>query len=248
MQFIFILTQIIILSSCTLNGINFNKFFLFTPNVNLQQEQKNSNFNIKNISIETKLFEDIDEAKNINVVISYPEVHGLIDEEFQTKINDLFKEMAFFNYIPDVKDIPEITGFHLSERYEYFITHQNILSIQFYTNYDYSTATHPWQDMTGYNINLETGDILKLSDVIDTGIEFHNLFKRGVFTCDRISHEDISEWGYYDKWLKYLHDDNIYSFYLTEDSFNLIVGVSHVEGDYWVFSAEYQNIKNILKI
>ena len=191
------------------------------------------------ISIETMRFEEIDEANSIYVRIEYPRINGMADEKLQAEINLGLKEMGFRYYAE------EDSGLSLENSYAFSLISSGILSVRFHTSFYHSGAAHPWQDMQAANIDLASGKQLKLSDVVELGDPFNALFKSGKFVSGWDSHENIIEFGRYDNWLNYIDGDDYGNFYLTVDSFGMIVYVAHAAGDFWTLEIPYEEIKDL---
>lgn len=76
------------------------RYIINTKNTTKKSTQNKKNENLQDIDFEfiTKKICQSDKTKQINIDISYPEIHNFSDENKQKTINDLIKEAALNPY------------------------------------------------------------------------------------------------------------------------------------------------------
>lgn len=188
--------------------------------------------------------------------IKYPKVSGISDSKKQEEINNTLKDGALkvFKYYDNSDGLLE-----LNISYKIVLMDKNILSIQ-YSGIGYvSTAAHPNNLFYTTNINIKTGNRLRLNDIINIDKDFAEKFMSGKFKAldpqknEAIKH--LSAETIFDYFKEADSLDNTGSnkqsdafSYLTPDSLGISISVSHSTGDHAEFEIKYKDIKDNIKV
>ncbi|GLC81729.1 polysaccharide deacetylase family protein [Lacrimispora brassicae] len=192
--------------------------------------------------------------KEQNINISYPSVSGMQDTEKQKKINDLLKSMAF-QELADFSGNEKYNTEGISISLDNNISYQsdNYLSVNFTGDVILKEAAYPRSIFTTMNIDLNSGNRVRLSDVISIDNNFVNMVRKTLNSyIDKnsvwaIVYNDFLEHD--DNYLLDLFreadsefDDDCYS-YFTNDGLGLSFATSHTAGDHFEIELKYEDIK-----
>jgi hypothetical protein len=184
-----------------------------------------------------------------NIKINYPQLTKSSDHQKEKTINQLIKKEAIkvLNYyLPDLQDLT------LEINYEIKSKSPSLLSIQ-YTGVGYMNgAAHPNNHYYTTNIDIETGTILKLKDMINIDENFVDNLKQNAKSM-KPEHQGILSSIHPSDLLNMLTNadslDNIGTenqsdtfSYFTSDSLGISIPVSHAKGDHAEFEITYQAI------
>lgn len=220
-----------------------------TPNN--QQESDNSN----DINYKITELNDSKSDDKLNYNIKYPQISGLSDNDKQKKINSTLKGEALkvLKYYENPYGSVE-----LNIDYEIVLKNTNILSIQYSGLGSVSNAAHPNSLFFTTNINIKTGDRLRLKDIVIIDKNFANKFLNGGFKALWPEHSKVLENFTIEKIQERFKEadslDNIgtekqsdvYS-YFTTDSLGISISVGHAMGDHAEFEIKYQDMKGNIK-
>ncbi|HEX9061681.1 MAG TPA: hypothetical protein VF941_15980 [Clostridia bacterium] len=188
--------------------------------------------------------------------IKYLKVSDLSDVKRQEQINNILKDEALkvFRYYDNSDGILE-----LNISYKIVLMDKDILSIQ-YSGIGYvSTAAHPNNLFYTTNINMRTGNKLRLNDIINIDKDFAEKFISGKFKAlephknEAIKHLSIETILAYFKEADSLDNtgsnkqSDVFS-YLTPDSLGISISISHSTGDHAEFEIKYKDIKDNIKV
>lgn len=191
--------------------------------------------------VRTYLYTYYDDRMDIDITIEYPQISLSFgyDDELEEKINTKLKNAVFFPY---GYEEGESVWNPLDEAYaditrNYVITREdeNYFSMRIFEDHYYRGANHPNQFERGLTINMKTGEVLQLQDVVGSDRTPMSLLDTGAFHClwswkdGNESDEEAAE-----NWMNQLHDswtnDSLASldsyFYLTQDGLGLITEIS----------------------
>ena len=165
-----------------------------------------------------------DERLDINITIEYPEI-SLSDEALEEKVNEALREAFFYGYYSEDRLYPEESVYTYIGR-SYLVTREDegYFSVCIYEgNYTRGTV-HPNEWESGVTIDMKTGEVLHLEDVIGEGRSVKSLLESGAFESliswegeqtqdwiDRLDLEEDEPPSEYDSY-----------FYLTEDGLGII--------------------------
>lgn len=165
-----------------------------------------------------------DERLNIDIVVEYPQV-SLSDEEQEETVNEELKN-AFFH--DDYLENSLFPGSEINTWIDrnYMITREDerYLSMRIYTNAFTRGSAHSGEWERGITIDLQTGEVLHLEDVIGKERSVKSLLESGVF-------ESLWSWmgQSAEDWIAELQleeeeslSDYDSHFYLTEDGIGFI--------------------------
>lgn len=192
------------------------------------------------------LYSYYDDRMDLYITIEYPQI-DLDDKTLEKQINEELRKAFFYSYDYDEE------GSLLNPREEmygeitrnYVITRQDetYFSLRIYEYNDFRAANHPNEFETGITINMKTGEVLGLQDVIGENWTPLLLLETGAFHCLLEEGENDEEAGseslmqiMQDQWERYeryatleeLHRDMKSCFYVTPDGLGLITNVIHM--------------------
>lgn len=187
--------------------------------------------------------------------IKYPQISGLSDTNRQKKINNTLKDEAIkvLKYYEDPYGSVE-----LSIDYKVVLKNTNILSIQYTGVGSVSNAAHPNSLFFTTNINIKTGERLRLKDIVNIDKNFANKFLNGEFKALRPEQSEalkhLSNMDVQDNFNEADSLDNIGTekqsdvfSYFTNDSLGISISVGHALGDHAEFEIKYQDLKDNIK-
>lgn len=103
---------------------------------------------------------------------------------------------------------------------------ERLLSLRIYESSDFQAAAHPSDWYTGLTIDLETGKVLTLRDILGPERTVEDLLDSGAFRCDQVWTESLDREGAERLQIQEaktrIRPDSTEDFYLTEDSLGLI--------------------------
>lgn len=165
-----------------------------------------------------------DERLNIDIVVEYPQV-SLSDEERGEVVNEELKN-AFFHddYLEDSLFPGSKINTWIDRNYKITREDERYLSMRIYTNAFTRGSAHPGEWEHGITIDLQTGEVLHLEDVIGKERSVKSLLESGAF-------ESLRSWmgQSTEDWIAELQleeeeplSDYDSHFYLTEDGIGFI--------------------------
>ncbi len=190
--------------------------------------------------------------------INYPQVSGLSNGNILKTINGNIKNEALkvLKYYDDPDGWLESAEVNI----KHVITMRSpaVLSIQYYGLGEISNAPHPHNLFYTTNINIRTGEVIRLKDIVKIDEAFARSFISGKFKAENDFQAEALELLDIESILSSFREadrmDNIgtvghsYVFsYFTEDSLGISIPVPHTIGDHAEFEIKYQDITdNIL--
>jgi hypothetical protein len=194
-----------------------------------------------------------------NVIINYPQINGLSNVSKQSAINKLIKDEAQAYISNGVED-----NLNLEIDYKITLSNENVLSIQYSGLAILEQAAHPSHLFYTTNIDMNTGKTIKLTDLLKVNESLVNSFKKGKLVHnitfddekDKLQYESnikesvnnignnelLSQFEKSDS--KEKMSESGASFYLTEDSIGISIGVGHAAGDHVEYEMKYTDVKN----
>ncbi|MDW2798268.1 hypothetical protein RZO55_11860 [Clostridium boliviensis] len=240
-KYIIVLIFIFLFCICIV-GIYIN----YTNNTIKKVVQNKKNENSQDIDFEfiTKKYSQYDKTKQINIDISYPEIHNFSDKKKQKIINDLIKEAALnpYNSISN-NDQGIVQGTSWSIDYNIIYVTDSVISIIFegYLYVQDNANGINWIYST--NINLISGKKIKISDI------FYNTFKDKLnFNYFKSIDTDTqdAEQSALDELFNYHKNDFDNSddnFYFTKDKFIIILPIDN----YYRFASDYSDLLSTMR-
>lgn len=211
--------------------------------------------------VRVKLYTYYDERLDIDITIEYPSVslNGSYNDdtilELQNKINEEIKNAVFYGYWSDSYNDGVL---HPSDEMYTYIGRQflitrmddDYLSMRIYEYNDVRGANHPNEWETGITIDMRTGEVLTLADVVGEERTMSELIESNAFRC---------LWEWYDgnpeeekgksseEWMTNVRedvaDDSLSDFdtyfYITDTSLGLVTFVSRY---YTCIEAEFSDL------
>lgn len=191
-----------------------------------------------------------DERLDVDIDIQYPQVElEKGKEEMEEAINEKLREAFFYGYDWDEEVNLLVPGEHMYSEIErrYMITREDerYLSMRIYEYNSYRHANHPNDWETGITLDMRTGEIVRLEDVLGSDeieeLTLKELLEKGNFRC-------LWEWEPEDKgWIEELKEEHGHSllsdyepdFYLTDTGLGLITSLSRY---YTCLEADYKDL------
>lgn len=186
------------------------------------------------------LYSYYDDRMDIDIIIEYPQIY-LDDKTLEKQINEELRNAFFYSYDYDEE------GSLLNPRDEmygeitrnYVITRQDetYFSMRIFEYNDFRASNHPNEFESGITINMKTGEILGLQDVIGENWTPLSLLETGAFHCLLGEEEDeslmqnaLDQWERYERYatLEELDRDMKSCFYVTPDGLGLITNWGHM--------------------
>lgn len=184
------------------------------------------------ISVTAEYYEDISEETGRTVTINYPQLHGLENIELQNEINEKLRP-------PHYEGDDVVDELLLEVWFRYALISDRILSVRFHRFTQRAKTMRPYSSMHTLNVDLETGEYLVLSDIVEADERLRGLFDNKKFLPTRF--ERFDEIGEQENLY-----DRIYTFYLTEDSLGVVAGQSASAGGYVELEIPYADIEDLL--
>jgi hypothetical protein len=184
-----------------------------------------------------------------NIKINYPQLTKSSDQQKEKTINQILKKEAIkvLNYY-----LPEVQDLTLEINYEIKSKSPSLLSIQ-YTGVGYMNgAAHPNNHYYTTNIDIETGTILQLKDMINIDENFVDNLKQNAKSMKPEHHGILNSIHPSDLLNMLTNADSLDNIgtenqsdtfsYFTSDSLGISIPVSHAKGDHAEFEITYQAI------
>lgn len=183
------------------------------------------------------LYTYYDDRMDVYITIEYPQV-SLEDDELEERINAALREAFFYTYYSEEKEWNPCGMAYGDINRNYVITREDetYFSMRIFEYNSFRGANHPNEWETGITINMQTGEVLQLRDVIGDDRTLVSLLDTGAFQClwfwEDGSNEESSESWLQDVREQWENDDSDSldkmdsDFYLTQDGLGLITSVS----------------------
>ncbi|QMV40484.1 polysaccharide deacetylase family protein [Cohnella cholangitidis] len=205
-----------------------------------------------------RLYEVTSETyRNQDLILSYPQIIGLGDRAKEQAINKTLKNEAL-KVESLYADADE--NFHLEMKYAIQAQTPKYLSVMYSGTSVVPDAAYPTNLLFTTNIDILTGERMKLSDIVDINASFIENFKKGKYKpydpelqIEQEIKESMNEYSD-ENWVSFFEhaDDlgeenamNVFS-YLTDDALGISFGVPHAIGDHAEVEIAYEELKGIL--
>ena len=183
-----------------------------------------------------------DDRLGVTAEIEYPQYSLYADELPKVEeINQRIKEAFFYGYRLDNEEwdpAGEMYGY-IYRNYEIMRADDRYLSVCIYEYNDFRGANHPNEWKFGMTIDLETGELLTLKDVIGSERTVEELTDTGAFHCLQIWKDGDMPPEMMEEARKRVDADDTDDFYLTPDKLGL---TSSVARDYICMEAPLSEI------
>lgn len=183
--------------------------------------------------------------KNSNdIKIFFPQINGLSDNVKQKKINELIRNAAL---VDTQDDINLYRSFELD--YTIMWTSDNLLSILLSGYYDEKQAPHPNRICSTVNIDMKTGNLIKLADIVNVNSDFIQTFINKSQFVDASATLDFTaiKKDYFNADNLKTYFDNDEAYYFTSKGLVFHVSTEHAIGDYALFSLNFSDISKYIK-
>jgi len=200
--------------------------------------------------IDSTEFVNLNEEKEINIRIIFPQVIDMNDLHIQNKINEQIEEAAlkpykfYQEYIFADGTEWSFDGTEWLIEYSIVFATDTILSIKF-KGYAYSQGNASGVNWVyAVNIDIANGNVITSDELFSDS--FKNNIRYNIFKSVDFEIADIDESMMNEEFGNYLKDFEIGddNFYFTADKFIIIVPIS----DYYQFSADYDELRNYVKV
>ena len=198
------------------------------------------------------LYTYYDDRMDIYITIEYPQV-SLKDLEEMKRINAALRDAFFYTYGTEEKEWNPGGEAYTEINRNYVITRadETYFSMRIYEYNSFRAANHPNEWETGITINMQTGEVLHLRDVIGDDWTPLSLLDTGAFQCLWLwkgdeSDEESGEWwlqNVREQWENYDRYGSLDAldsdFYLTQDGLGLITSFSR---SYTLIEAKFADL------
>ncbi len=179
-----------------------------------------------------------------DIKIFFPQINGLSDKTKQAKINELIQNNA-------LKDMQDVERMYRMFEMDYTImwTSNNLLSILFSGYCNEEQAPHPNSFCNTININMKTGELIKLPDIVNVSSDFVQLFidkSQLVYGGATLDYTTIKK-DYFNVDDLKTNFENNEAYYFTSTGLVFYVSTAHVIGDYALFSLNFSDISKYIK-
>lgn len=236
----FLLSSILVLATLTISGCGQEKNQTQKDNV-LEQNTSSQETVVETnstIQTETSLRPDYNQDTSYTVIdvsyqegainVHYPQIQGVAETEVESKWNDTIKNDIF----GEIDALGENGTYNC--QFEIATQIEDMLSIIVSGDAYAQGAAHPYNFVKTYNIDLNSGETIRLTDIADVDKIAADIIEGKGYETLGIAKEDFDanvEALNYNK-------ENLVSqlesgsFYQKEGKIILIIGVSHAAGDY----------------
>lgn len=187
--------------------------------------------------------------------IKYPQISGLSDQDKQKRINGILKDEALkvLKYYEN-----PFGSVELNINYKVSLKDANVLSIQYSGVGSVDTAAHPNSLFYTTNIDINTGNRIRLKDVVNIDKKLADKFLSGGFKAlwpeqsEALEHHTSEEMQESFKKADSLdsigteEQSDVFS-YFTTDSLGISISVGHAMGDHAEFEIKYQDLNDNIK-
>ena len=192
------------------------------------------------------LYSYYDDRMDIDIIIEYPQIY-LDDKTLEKQINEELRNAFFYSYGYDEEGSLLKPREHMYTEIarNYIITRQDetYFSMRIFEYNDYRAANHPNEFETGITINMKTGEVLGLQDVIGENWTPVSLLETDALHCllgegendeeagsESLMQNVLDQWERHERYatLEELHRDMKSCFYVTPDGLGLITNLVHM--------------------
>lgn len=192
------------------------------------------------------LYSYYDDRMDIDITIEYPQIY-LDDKTLEKQINEKLRNAFFYSYDYDEEGSLLKPREHMYTEIarNYIITRQDetYFSMRIFEYNDYRAANHPNEFETGITINMKTGEVLGLQDVIGENWTPVSLLETGALHCllgegendeeagsESLTQNALDQWERHERYatLEELDRDMKSCFYVTPDGLGLITNLVHM--------------------
>lgn len=195
------------------------------------------------LSLVRKQYHRLDSEADADITINLIQLSRFHNQELQNEINEMLLENALFDWQVDNE-----SGLKLNILHSLTIN-QNYLSITKWTDCHIYNAQHPWCSFSSMVIDIKTGNVLNLEELMIIDERIKDKIYSGKFINNRFSHEEFLEMQVYDQLCTSILDypDANNNFFLIENGVSFIIDVSHVMGDYLIFYISFDDLGELWK-
>jgi len=189
---------------------------------------------------------------NDKIIINYPQISNLNDDDKQKKINELIKVEALKiqEYYKD-----DISNLNLKMDYDITYNGSDLLSIQYLGLAMIKNAAYPINEINTTNIDMEKVQLLTFSDVVTINDDFINKFKGGKYKAysEDLNLESAGSLNdalnsFEGNGLMEMFKQDTAKFNFTNDSLVVSADVIHVMGDHFEMELKYNDLGDLLLI
>lgn len=192
-----------------------------------------------------------DDRMDVYITIEYPQVDLKDDAALEEQINADLREAFFYSYdYNDEESLLNPKEHMYGEIFrDYVVTRQDesYFSVRIFEYNDFRAANHPNEDEKGITINMKTGKVLQLRDVVGEGWTPVSLLNTGAFVGlwpgddrkKKIDETRVEFFKDYEFWEKKDLESLDSHFYITSDSLGLI---GHVSRDCVLMEAAFEEL------
>ncbi|WP_143320599.1 DUF4163 domain-containing protein [Clostridium sp. HBUAS56010] len=198
---------------------------------------------VENYDVLTKSYDYIDDSKQINIKILYPQIAGMADQKLEKNVNTIIKEAALNPYNEIVKidnGIEQGTSWSVDYVIEYAT--DTVISIKF-GGYIYMQGNaHGIDRVYSANIDLTSGKKITISDIFNSSFKekLDSRYFKGI-DVDTTEAEESALKKIFDEHKKDFETSEN-NFYFTSDQFIILLPL----GNYYRFGSNYEDLKSAM--
>lgn len=202
----------------------------------------------------SRLYTYQDDRLDVEITIVYPvtSYYYVRDTEMSNKIDEIIEKAFFYGYWEDEILNPESEMYvEISRQYIVARADENYLSLRIYEYNASRLANHPNEFESGITINVQTGEVMHIEDIIGDEWTLEELLESGAFHTlwtwvpaydDEDWIQDLIEENQIYDWRTLEYYDEYSDFYLTNDSFGLITSMGN---EYTCIEASLEELNKI---
>ena len=191
-------------------------------------------------------FVDNDAANDMAISINYPQINKLKNAKMEQYINEQIENLA----LSVLNDFVSLQKMNIETTYSVTFASNNIISIMFIVRSFHETQAYPLTRVKTLNIDVLTGERIKLKDIVRIDTNFVDSFSEIFKNQRKYEHGQSAE--LIDDYIKDFislegfftcdEDYNVdYCSYLTDDSIVISIAVPHSGGSYTFYEAKYSD-------
>ncbi len=209
--------------------------------------EKSDELSSKSITIEKCEYVYENVKNKTSVKIHYPQINGLKDVDIQTKINTNLKDGA----LKDFASHWNMEGLTLEIDYDLANMSGYYISVKFHGTGE--SGSYPTNLGYAININLSTGNIISLEEIMDVdgllsilNSGKFNLEVKDDFILEEYTYQELAE-RYKDLAMSELELPRYNTFYFTTEMLGIYIYFPHVLGDYRILEIDFNDINSDMR-
>lgn len=195
------------------------------------------------LSLVSKRYHRLDIEADADITINYTQLSNFHNQKLLNDINEMLLDNALSDWRIESEEGLKLNIIQSSNIY------QNYLSITKWTDCHIYNAQHPWCSFSSMVIDINTGNILNLEELMIIDETIKDKIYSGYFINNRFSHEECLEMHVYAQLCSSIleHPYASNNFFLRDEGVSFIIDVPHVMGDYLIFYISIEDLGELWK-